>query len=225
MLSLVNSILQVAHANILQTLSSLAWRMTLSPDVHEKIANADSQLKFSHLCVSLLMSLFSLSMAQSKMRMIRHEYRTSTKQQVLYFVAALFNTACSFMILVNWQTAVTDLGVGQNMLDSKVANIMDKVTRSLIVLLLLLTPHLFKFLSLPTSRLNIDLTSHSSSQFLHYFKIQCFIISFYLFITSTINSINWFIIGPLATPKLAEIASTISNGTFSMSSMNSFKKK
>eukprot|EP00092_Neocalanus_flemingeri_P011342 GFUD01012221.1.p1 GENE.GFUD01012221.1~~GFUD01012221.1.p1 ORF type:complete len:447 (+),score=70.17 GFUD01012221.1:67-1341(+) len=194
----------------------LTWRMTLSSNVHDKLTVVDSELKFSHLYSSLMSSLFSLAMAQFKVRMVRHEYRTNTKQKITYFICALLNTAANFMLLVNWQTAVTDLGVIQNMLHNYVASIMDKVTRSLIVLILLLTPHLYTFLVLPSSRLNIDLPCYSSPEFLHYFKLQCFIMSFYTFITATVNCLNWFIIGPLATPKLAEIARTISNGTIAM---------
>ena len=196
----------------------LTWRITLSPDVHDKLTIADGQLKFSHLYSSLVSSLFSLSMAQTKVRMVLYEYRTSVKQQVIYFVCALLNTATNFMLLVNWQTAVADLGTGQNMLNTKVASIMNKVTRSLIILLLLVTPHLYKFLVLPSSKLNIDLPCYSCPEFLHYFKLQCVIMSFFTFITATINCINWFVIAPLATPKLAEIAAIISNGTFSMTS-------
>ena len=48
----------------------IAWRMTLSTNVHERIVLADQELKFSNLGMSLVMSLLSLAMAQSKIRMI-----------------------------------------------------------------------------------------------------------------------------------------------------------
>eukprot|EP00092_Neocalanus_flemingeri_P013387 GFUD01014431.1.p1 GENE.GFUD01014431.1~~GFUD01014431.1.p1 ORF type:complete len:706 (+),score=95.53 GFUD01014431.1:848-2965(+) len=202
----------------------LTWIMSLSPNVHDKLILADSELKFSVLYSSLVSSLFSLSMAQSKMRMVLYEYRTSSKQKVGYLICALLNTTSIFLLFVNWYTSSADLfslSVVASGGPSEGASVDGySVGYGLGAVIFLITPHLYKFLVLPSSRLNIDLPCYSCPEFFHYLKVQCFIMSFVMFSTATLNCITWNVIGPLATPKLAEFANTISNGTFTMTNIS-----
>ena len=187
----------------------LTWVVDLSTEVNDALVAADSEMKFSSLYISLLSSVVSLAMAQSKMRKVQYGFRTSFKQQLMYAISCLLNTTCSLLTLISLQTAVSDICIMGYIADnSSVCRVTPFTVFNLLVM-----PNLFTFLVLPTSRLNVDISCPSTPEFLHYMKYQCLILGFYLGVTATVNCINWITIAPLSTPKLIELAKTISNGT------------
>ena len=187
----------------------LTWIVDLSTEVNDALVTADAEMRFSSLYLSLLSSVISLSMAQSKMRKVQYGFRTTFKQQLMYAISCVLNTTCSLLVLISLQTAVSDICIMGYIADNSSVCTVTPFT----VFNLLIMPNLFTFLVLPTSRLNIDIASPLSSEFLHYLKYQCLILGFYLGITAIVNCVNWVSIAPLSSPKLIELALNISNGT------------
>ena len=200
----------------------LTWIVDLSTEVDDVLVDADSAMKFSSLYLSLVSSVISLSMAQFKMRKVLYGFRTTTKQQVLYALSCLLNTTCNILVLINLQTALSDICIMVYIADtySSVCKL-----GPFIVFNLLLMPGLYDFLVLPTSRLNIDICSLHSSEFLHFMKYQCLILGFYLGITATVNCVNWVTIAPLLTQKLMDLANKITNGTVQFESTYDIEMK
>ena len=69
----------------------LTWIVKISAKEDAALVFASSEMKFSSLYLSLLSSVLSLAMAQSKIRNIQYGFRTSLKQQIMYGISSVLN--------------------------------------------------------------------------------------------------------------------------------------
>ena len=143
--------------------------------------------RLKSLYQSLISSVISLAFGQLRAHSIYFYYRTTVRQKVIYSFSSLMNTICNFLILVSWQTAIVDYtmgGVQENAEDEFGVFTLE----ILVIAFLLLTPFLYVYMVLPTSKENFMTTSIDCPHFYKEMSLQCFSISFFLFLTSFVNS-------------------------------------
>ena len=184
----------------------ITWRLILSNEDAKELEMVDEILSFSTLYQSMVSSIISLSFAQLRSRYICFQLRNSARQKVIYMVSSTMNTVCNFLILVSWQTAIVDFGIGMDIYEESGFGFFD--LEILIIAFLLVTPFLYKHMVLPTSSCDFTIITMDCQNLYNEMMNQCFVISFYLGLTAFINSFiyGW---GPELKPSLGEMAANI----------------
>ena len=143
---------------------------------------------------------------QFRAHSICFKFRTSTKQKAIYLFSSVMRTLCNVLILISWQTAIVDFGIGNDIYEENSFGFFD--LEILIIAFLLVTPFFYAHMVLPTSHNNFITTSINCPSFFFKMSIQCLVVSFYLGLTAFINSYvyAW---GPKLQPSLGEIAANI----------------
>ena len=129
----------------------VTWRLKISDvDVDsQQLQDVNELLKFSTLCPSLISSVCSLAYGQFITHNITYKYRSSGKQKCLYMWSCTMITLCNVFILLVWQNAVKDMGIGYHINHESSFNFDDPTV--LIISLMLLTPFLYNYMILPPS--------------------------------------------------------------------------
>ena len=121
------------------------------------------------------------------------------------------NTFCNMFILLTWQTAAKDFGVGYQVNSESSFHFDDPSV--LIISMMLLTPILYKFMVLPPSTKDYMAPSMKTPKFLNGLKNQCLVYSFYLGLTGFCNSWLYTWATYIWDPSIAEIAADITNNS------------
>ena len=188
----------------------ITWRLRLSEEHASELERAGETLSFSTLYLSLISSVVSLSFAQFRAHSICFKFRTSTKQKAIYLFSSVMSTMCNVLILISWQTAIVDFGIGNDIYEENSFGFFD--LEILIIAFLLVTPYFYAHMVLPTSQNNFITTSINCPSFFFKMSIQCLVVSFYLGLTAFINSYV-YIWGPKLQPSLGEIAANITGNS------------
>ena len=116
----------------------ITWRLRLSEEHASELEKAGETLSFSTLYLSLISSVVSLSFAQFRAHSICFKFRTSTKQKAIYLFSSVMSTMCNVLILISWQTAIVDFGIGNDIYEENSFGFFD--LEILIIAFLLVTP-------------------------------------------------------------------------------------
>jgi hypothetical protein len=190
----------------------ITWRLKLSDIDTEELHHVNDILCFKTLFHSLISSGCSLTYGQYVAHSICYKYRTTTRQKLIYLISSAMSTLCIICILLGWQTAITDFGIGDKIYQESSFGLVDQAI--LIIAFLLITPYLYKYMVLPTSNSRFSAVGINTPSFLHGLMMQCFVFSFYLGLTALISSYvhEW---GPELVPSLPQIGFDVSgNETF-----------
>ena len=165
----------------------ITWRLKLSDEDRFELKEVDEILGFSNLYMSLLSSILSLTYAQYLLHSISTKYITSSKQKMIYFVTALFNTLCSAIILISWLAYVTDIGIDLSLepqstpdFQNRILAIKDCLKCQVISGMMLITPVLYKYMVLPTSNNKLNSSTLNCEDYYRGVMLQCFMNSLYI---------------------------------------------
>ena len=90
----------------------VTWRLELSDTDTEELHHVDNILCLKALFHSLISSGCFLIYGQYVALSICYKYRTTTRQKLIYLISSAMSTMCIICVLLGWQTAITDFGIG-----------------------------------------------------------------------------------------------------------------
>ena len=139
------------------------WRLSLSRENVEELDLANGILHISNLYLSLISSILSLSVGQFRAHNITTAYSTSIKQKIIYFFSCVMSTICNVLIIIVTHVANVDFTIGRHLYLENSFSFFDYSI--LVIALLLITPLIYTYLILPTSKPNLRTPSTDCPSF------------------------------------------------------------
>ena len=187
----------------------VTWRLKLFNVDAEELQEVDKILCFKALFPSLISSGCSLTYGQYVAHSISYKYRTNTRQKFVYIMSSALMRMCIMCILLSWQTAITDFGIGDKIYQESSFGFFDQAI--LIIAFLPVTPFLYQHMVLPTSNSRFSAVAMSAPIFLHGMMMQSLVFSFYLGFTAPINLYIFSFL--VLEPSLPQIGFDVSGNT------------